>query len=660
MATLSATNPLLTRSVSDVLYDYSLSSAYRGAFVYEPSFALARTPDVWEIVRNDVSFSASFDRYCNNVTKPWHVEAPKKSKDDDDKEYAGIVEDALGQIYDFDSSRWVLAEAAFLGRKYAYIESERRTLSLGGGQEMEWIVPTFIKDIDRRRFRWVPVTEGAGNTQKRYTKLSFYNTLAGQWQDVQPSTRQALIEYIWYNTEDRVGYGRGWLEPIYFAHYMKTNTIQKVADGIDRWAKGIWVVKLDGLRNGSTDKTNEALLAGAKTMIQVMRSDNIAVMENVDDIDVKESTGTGHEMGMSFIDYWDNGVERLVNGSTRPAGLGGQKTGARAQSETEEDTSEAHYQPARDRIDAVINRDLIGWFISQPLNRQNFQKLGLDKAKRPIYHTRQEKKMTIPDVVASATLFLGQGLPLIEGEVYERCGGWGVPAKEDKTVTGKMPMGQGEMIGDFGKADEINQNAQKGAEADRQIAKQKAKPAKMEEDEIQAKFHALREQQNTKALERMEESLTTFKEQVILALSQKQPSQPITVNASIEAPDSQVKKLLECENVLIESFQNTNIGMKGLADEVQKMRTSIPTPIVHVVNEVKPDAPIINNVFQEQPAHVVNVHPDTQTAQSVNGLTAFLKEVFAWFMGRKPIEKKIEVTRNSDGKIQGANITEKP
>jgi hypothetical protein len=466
MATVTAQNPLITRSISDTIYDYALSSAYRGAFVYDPSFALYRTPDVWEVVRNDIGFSASFDRYCNNVTKPWHVEPPKSSKNrakksgndrasresfDMDQRLAGIVEDGIGQIFDFDTSRWVLSETAFLGRKYGYIEGERRIIGLDGTDEMEWIVPTFIKDIDRRRFRWVPVTTTTANPSSgdfhveaktsRYTKLSFFNSISGRWEDVSPEFRTSLIEYIWYNTEDRVGYGRGWMEPIYFGHYMKTGAIQKVADGLDRWAKGIWVVKLDGLRNASTTKTNDDLLAGAKTMIQTMRSDNIAVMENVDDINVIESTGTGHEMGMSFVDYWDNAVERLVNGSTRPAGLGGQKTGARAQSDTEEDTSEAHYQPARDRMDAVLNRDLVGWFLSQPINKQNLMKLGLEKAKRPIYHTRQEKKQTIADVVQSASLFLDRGLPLEEQELYERCGGWSVPAPDSKTVQPSMAGG---------------------------------------------------------------------------------------------------------------------------------------------------------------------------------------------------------------------------
>lgn len=653
MGTLTSTNPLLTRSVSDALYDYSLSSAYRSAYVYEPSFALARTPDVWEIVRNDVSFSASFDRYCNNITKPWHVEAPKNSLDDKDKEYSGIVEDALGQIYDFDSSRWILAEAAFLGRKYGYIESERRTISLGGTQEMEWIVPTFIKDIDRRRFRWVPVMEGDGNTQRRKTKLSMYNTINGQWQDVQPHTRQALIEYIWYNTEDRIGYGRGWMEQIYFAHYMKTGAVQKVADGLDRWAKGIWVVKLDGLRNSSTNMTNDALLAGAKTMIQTMRSDNIAVMENVDDIEVKESTGTGHEMGMSFIDYWDNGVERLVNGSTRPAGLGGQKTGARAQSETEEDTSEAHYQPARDRIDAVLNRDLVGWFISQPLNRQNLEKLGLGKAKRPIYHTRQEKKLAITDVVASAELFLNQGMPLIEGELYERCGGWGVPSPEDKTVTGKMPMGQGEMIGDFGKADEINQQAKQGADEDRQIAKQKAKPkpAKMLDGD---------DNEQPLIAAKLMESFNDLKQYV---MNQRQPAPaqpPINIHTVVEPTDKQIESLRDTQGAMVESNKSLIKASEGIVTKMQEMRDAIVAPVVNVTNQVpKAEPPIINNVFQEQPAHVVNVLPDSQTAGAVNGLTAFLREAWDFFKGKKPAARTVEVRRNGDGKIASAEITEK-
>ena len=484
MASSSAVSPLLQASVSDQLYGYALSSAYRRSFVYDPSYALSKEPDIWEIVRSDVGFSASIDRYTNQVTKPWHVEAAKKSKDEKDQQYAEIVSDAIGQIYDFDNARRVMSEAAFLGRRYSFIESERRHISLGGEKEMEWIVPTTLKDVDRRRFRWVP-TEKDG---KRTTKLSFFNTISMQWVEVTPAFRQALIEFIWYNTEDRVGYGRGWLESIYFAHYMKSNTIVKIGDGVDRWAKGIWLGKLDGLRNASTDQTNTDLVEGMKTMLRSMRNDNIGIIENVDDIQVIETSGTGHQIAMEFVHYWDNAVERLVNGSTRPTGLGGQKTGAKAQAETEEDTSEAHYQPARDTGDAVINRDLIGWFISQPLNRQNLKTLGLLEAKRPIFHSRQEKKEAIADILASATMFMQNGLPLVEQEVYERAGGWAVPGPDDKVVSGKAVMGPTDGIGDFGDPDSVNANAQKNLDADRK-AKNKPKPAKMDEDsELAARF----------------------------------------------------------------------------------------------------------------------------------------------------------------------------
>ena len=467
----ATSSPLLYASTNDLLYDYALSSAFRRAFVYDPSYALAKTADIWEIVRSDVDFASSIDRYSNQVTKPWHVEAPKKSKEEADQQYAGIVADAIGQIYDFDNCRRILSEAAFLGRRYAFIESERRTLSLDGTDEMEWIVPTTLKDVDRRRFRWVPEVVG----DKRVTHLSFFNSISNQWQMVTPQFRQALIEFIWYNTEDRVGYGRGWLEPIYFAHYIKSTTITKIADAYDRFAKGIWLAKLDGLRNASAGKTNDDLVAGAKQMLRTMREEHIGIIENSDDVQVIESTGTGHAMGMEIVHWANNGVERLVNGSTRPSGMGGEKTGARAQAQTEEDTSEAHYQPARDTGDAVINRDLIGWFISQPLNRQNLEKLGLAKAKRPIFHSRQEKKEAIADIIASATMFMQNGLPLIEQEVYERAGGWGVPGPEDKTVTGKMTMGPTDMVGDLANAEEINAKASQNVDRDR-AAKSKPKP----------------------------------------------------------------------------------------------------------------------------------------------------------------------------------------
>src|SRR3990167_7708789 len=106
MATVS---PLLRRPVGDLIFDYQLSSAYRSSWVFDPSFVLEKQSDVWEQVRNDVGFLSSFDRHARGVVKPWHVEAPKKSKDQKDKQLAGIVEDAIGNIRQFNS--WGLRRA---------------------------------------------------------------------------------------------------------------------------------------------------------------------------------------------------------------------------------------------------------------------------------------------------------------------------------------------------------------------------------------------------------------------------------------------------------------------------------------------------------------------------------------------------------------------
>lgn len=611
-ATNSLSSPLLYSSVSDVMYSYALSSAYRRQYVYDPSYALARTPDIWEIVRSDVGFSASIDRYTNQVTKPWHVEAAKKSKDEGDQQYAEIVSDAIDCIFDFDNARRILSEAAFLGRRYAKIVPERKMISLGGEAEMEWIVPVELKDIDRRRFRWVPIRDTAGKLVD--TKLHMFDLDTSMWREVHPEFRKALIEFIWYNTEDRVGNGRGWLEPIYFAHYMKTNTIKDVADGVNRWTKGIWLVKLDALRNASTDKTNDDMVTAGLNMARTMRSQHVGVIENTDDIQVIETSGSGHQMAMDFVHYWDDAVERLVNGSTRPTGLGGSKTGARAQAETEEDSSEAHYQPARDTGDAVINRDLVGWFISQPLNRQNLEKLGLGKAKRPIFHSRQEKKEAIADIIASATLFMQNGLPLVEQQVYERAGGWSVPGPDDKTVSGKALMGPTDMVGDFGNADEINQNASQNVAADRK-AKQKPKPAKMQDDDIAARFDELKEE-----IAKSREGGT----HVHLADGMK-----------LNIPEPKVTVNVPEQKVIIQPQE----------------RVVIPAPVVENKIEVKPapvNLPQLTATFQADPKA-------GSALEKIASLLGGVLQVFSLSKGKKTTTIK---ERDSQGNISKFETTE--
>ncbi len=443
---------LLIRSPNDLLYSYYLSSAYRSTWVYEPSIALARDPDIWEVVRRDPVIMSSMERRKNNLVKPYHCEPPRNSNSDQDKRAAGICEDAIGQIARFDAGRKRLADAHFLGRVYLYVEGDYKYMSLDGGPDMLWWVPLSLKDIDRRRFHlvadWHRRPDG---TQFKTIHLEMYSTDRGRWEPVSDAYRENLIEYVYGDTEDRVGYGRGLLEATYFYHYFKTVAFEKIMQGLDRWANGILIANIDGALNGSTGKTNEDLRKGAMTMLRSMRSEHVAVVQKGDEVQVVETSGTGHEIGMSTVKYLDEGIERLYNGSLRPAGHGSDKSGARAQSETEEDTSEMYYQPDRDDIDECIDSSILKLFWDHPQNRLNMCRLRIGQAKRPKFHSRQEKKESSLEALEAMNLALDHGADIKRHEYYERSG-LSMPATGDDVIKGRtapdpMSIGLGGLPG---------------------------------------------------------------------------------------------------------------------------------------------------------------------------------------------------------------------
>lgn len=445
---------ILNRQINDWLYGYALSSAYRSHYVYDPDFALGKDPDIWEVIRRDPVIMSAMDRRSNAVVRPWRCIAPIDSKDKKDHQAAEVAEDAIRNIVRFNAGRKRLAEAAFLGRIYAYIEWEEKDVKLGGLDKMTWMVPVGLKDIDRRRIHIVadligdPNRRGQdpqGGPEWRYnppmkaagdyfeTKLEMYSIARNRWEFVEPGFYDNLIDYTYNDTEDRVGYGRGLMEATYFYHYMKSVTMQKMAQGIDRWANGIIIGKLDSLRNASTGKTNEALRKGMEKLLREARSEHVIVMEQGDDIEIVEASGKGHESGMDFIHYLDEGIERLYNGSVRPSGMGGSKaTGARAQAETEASSSEAFYQPFREDLDEVVSRDLIRQFWR--VNWTNIQKAGLADAQLPKFTSQQEKMENRKDVAEVAAVMMGDlQLELVESELYRRTG-WSVPGPGEKTV----------------------------------------------------------------------------------------------------------------------------------------------------------------------------------------------------------------------------------
>lgn len=421
--------PLVRRTTHDLLYSYQLSSAYRSSWVYDPSLALASDADVWEIVRNDAVILGAMVRRNQAIVRPWrvvpnrHASGTNQEKGalDAAKRLAGVCEEAFDNIDRFDVKRRRLAEAFFLGRTYGAIMWEKRRASLDATPEAEWWLPYDVRDIDRRRVHWEPewaFDKATGAQKKVGIRLAMYDTNSYQWVRVTPEQRRSLIEYIYSDTEDRVGYGRGTLEAIYFYHYWKSGTFKKIAEGIDRYANGILVGRLDSLRGASTDKTNTDMVNAMKKLLQNFRSEHVVVMGDGDNIEVIEPTGRGIQISMEFVRYLDDSMERLINGSVRPSGGSAGGTGARAQAQVEENTSEAFYQDDRDDLDAIIDRDLLGAFLYH--NAANIERLGLGEAKRPKFTSEQKKRQDPLQEVQVAQALVGMGFPVAVAELADK------------------------------------------------------------------------------------------------------------------------------------------------------------------------------------------------------------------------------------------------
>jgi len=415
--------PLQIRSVQDQIYDAMLSSSYRTSFVYDQSYALFKDPDIFEVIMRDASFAGSIDRFQNSVVRPWRVEAPKGTRNPQSKKVARIVEAALRESLLFDDMRKRLALGRVLGRAYEYCNWEVRNVALAGFPAMDWMVPVSFENIDRRRVRWVPKWGEDGvysgtNEGPLTTKRHLYSVQRSKWLEMSRDFRDALIEDIYPMEEARLGTGRGCADMFYIYAYYKAIFLQKLSQGVDRWANGMLVGKIDSSRLASLPKTSGAIQTAMQTVLQTARSEHVIVLDKADEIEVITGGTEGYQMCEGGIRYCDESVERLLNGSIRGSGHG-QQNGARAASETESDTSEAFYQPYRQHQDEIVTRDVVGYFWNHPLNKQNLLKCGLGMAEKPHFSSEQIKRKTPLESMQLITAARGAGIPLLKSEVYE-------------------------------------------------------------------------------------------------------------------------------------------------------------------------------------------------------------------------------------------------
>lgn len=426
------TVPLLyARNVNQELYVRALSSVYKSGWrVYDPDFAISKEPDPYEKVRKDPVIASAIEQRLHAVASPeWRIE-PASDKPFD-KMAASLIEDMLrNRLENFEAARYELAQAVIQSRAYAFPQGMRGWECFGDTTAQEWWFPTKLMNVDRRRMRLVPVhkIDPATGHSRFYIHEELFSVERDRWEVLEHP--EWVIRHVYADEEARLGYGRGLLEAIYFYHYFKSIVLKEGLQGLEKWARGVMVAKIDGLRAGSADRSNDALRDSWLNVLQAMQSRHVVAADSKDDIEVVESSGEGHRMVLDFLRYLDEAITRLINGSVLPFGQS-EGDGSMGRASVEQDTSEALIQYDRQLLDASLTKGLIGLIWRQ--NRLQFAAIGLGGARQPRFRTVHEKHEDPKANAEVAAILLGQGIPLRKDEVYGRTG-WSQPGPDDEVI----------------------------------------------------------------------------------------------------------------------------------------------------------------------------------------------------------------------------------
>ena len=417
------------------LYTRAISTTYRyNVRIWDPDYGTSREPDLESKLMKDPEIYSSMRVRLNRIAgADWGCVPASDAAID--KMLAAVVEDGLKNIQRFTQARYELAKAVMFARSFQFINVQDVFTSLAGLPAQVWSLPITLKDVDKKRFDFVPVNEAnrefgsvsqdkniaqtatggisdTGDDIKVYQRL--WSVTRGQWERiVRP---EFFVQCVWDDEESRFGYGRGLSEALFFFWRFKCIALELGMDGLERWAQGLTIASIDDARLGSTDKDNETIRDAYLDIIKHMRSQHVMAISSKDKVEVVEPSGQGHELVMSMIRYYDESMTKVILGSIRPTGGG--LGGSLARTEEEAETTSSIVQFDRSLLDDVITRDLIGLFMLR--NKIQLESVGLGNAKKPRFRTSAEKKKDPKGAAEVIKIALDAGIRLKSEEVYDK------------------------------------------------------------------------------------------------------------------------------------------------------------------------------------------------------------------------------------------------
>ena len=164
------------------------------------------------------------------------------------------------------------------------------------------------------------------DAQKYRMRKAYWTTLdpwENQWYRVEDERQYVKLSY--HNDQDTLGYGRGLMEAIYFYYKCKTNLLQQMLQGVERFAVPWIAVALDasaaaGQSTGTGFDSPEALQEAYKDELNKMRSGNIFVYDAKHKIHTIDFSGEAARGILNLIEYFDDRLVQLILGSSLPSG----------------------------------------------------------------------------------------------------------------------------------------------------------------------------------------------------------------------------------------------------------------------------------------------------------------------------------------------------
>jgi hypothetical protein len=408
------TTELRVRNQAQQIYVRALSTAWRnGIQLHDPSLWLLRDPELEEKMLRDADIAHAIGYRRHLIAgRQWNL-TPRVDGSPRAPVAVAVGAELLDGIKHFTQARLNLARAFFSGARFARIHGATRTLVIGDGKPRTWWVPTRLEDLDKRMYRIVPTNDG--------------ETISAHWErwDIARQTfvpeslddAAITIRHVYQDDQATLGHGRALREALGWWWYAKEHVFQETLQAVERFAQGILMAKIDGVRDADTGLPNTQLITEWRNVLEDLRARHVLVSDAADSVEHVSMNSEGWQLLHTVREELRSTIFTLILGAnlTTSANEGG----SYALAQIQENSTEALVQYDRETLEETLTDDLLGcvWF----KNWANLAELGIAEEK-PRFAITQEKRQDPRERSEVAATLNGMGVELSLEDVLEQTG----------------------------------------------------------------------------------------------------------------------------------------------------------------------------------------------------------------------------------------------